>query len=152
MSWTKSKGMQQIGRYCAYQERSHAEVRTKLQQLKCPPEEAEEVMVTLIEQGFLNEERFARAYARGKFNQKAWGKHKIRQGLRGKGIGESLVDLALAEEIPEDLYQETLSREIRRHWGEDTVPDYEEKQKIRQHFIRRGFEWELVDEVIKDLY
>ena len=152
MSWTRSKGLQQIGRYCAYQERSHAEVRNKLIQLKCPPDEAEEVMVYLIEQDFLNEERFARAYTRGKFNQKAWGKHKIRQGLRAKGVGESLAELVLDEEISEADYYACLTREIGRQWQEEEAPDYEDRQKLRQHFIRRGFEWEVVDEVMKEVF
>ena len=152
MSWTRAKGMQQIGRYCAYQERSHSEVRNKLWKLKCPPDEAEEVMVLLIEQGFLNEERFARSFARGKFRQKSWGRHKIRQGLREKGIGEQLVELALSEEISEEAYRETLERELRKKWFAEEPPGYEERQKLRQHFIRRGYEWEFVDETMKSRF
>lgn len=152
MSWTRSKGLLQIGRYCAYQERSHLEVRRKLQQLKCPWDELEDVMVTLIEQDFLNEERFARAYSRGKFNQKAWGKHKIRNGLREKGVGESLVELVLAEEIPLEAYRAALQREIERKWNNDESPEYEDRQLLRQRFIRRGFEWDLVDDVMKEMF
>lgn len=141
-----------MGRYCAYQERSHSEVRRKLRQLKCPPDEAEEVMVQLIEMGFLNEERFARSYARGKFRQKSWGRHKIRQGLREKGIGEHLLEMALREEISETDYRDTLRREMQKKWPTETPPGYEDRQKVRQHFIRRGFEWELVDEIANALF
>jgi regulatory protein len=128
------------------------EVRRKLQLLKCPWDEIDDVMVTLIGQDFLNEERFARAYARGKFNQKAWGKHKIRNGLREKGIGESLVEMVLSEEIPLEEYRACLIREIERRWGSDEEPGYEDRQLLRQHFIRRGYEWDLVDDVMKEIW
>src|ERR1700712_929985 len=81
--------------YCAYQERSQQEVRDKLYEWGLYPDAVENVIVHLIEGNFLNEERFANAYTRGKFNQKGWGRIKIKQGLKFKKVSDVLIKKAL---------------------------------------------------------
>src|ERR1700744_4009734 len=82
--------------YCAYQERSQQEVRNKLFEWGLWPEAVENIISQLITAGFLNEERFAKAYVQGKFRQKAWGKIKIKQGLKLKKVPDVLIKKALA--------------------------------------------------------
>src|SRR5476651_1731742 len=93
--------------YCAYQERSQQEVRDKLYEWGLYPNAVENVIVQLIDGNFLNEERFANAYTRGKFNQKGWGKIKIKQGLKFKKVSDVLIKKAL-NSINGDDYLQTL--------------------------------------------
>ncbi len=81
--------------YCAYQERSQQEVRDKLYEWGLYSNVVERVITELIAGNFLNEERFANAYTRGKFNQKGWGKNKIKQGLKFKRVSDPLIKKAL---------------------------------------------------------
>jgi len=89
--------------YCAYQERSQQEVRDKLYEWGLYSNTVEQVIIQLIDGNFLNEERFANAYTRGKFNQKGWGKIKIKQGLKFKRVSDPLIKKAL-NSINEDDY------------------------------------------------
>ena len=82
--------------YCAYQERSHAEVKEKLYSFGLRSSEVDELMARLIGDNFLNEERFAIAYAGGKFRMKQWGRQKIRHALKAKGISDYCIRKGLA--------------------------------------------------------
>lgn len=99
-----------ISRYCAYQDRSSAEVRQKLRLLGADDKTSLQLLQRLIDENFVNEERFARAYARGKFRINGWGRLKIRNGLRAKGIDESLIRISLNEEINPEDYHNLLQR------------------------------------------
>jgi regulatory protein len=99
--------LEKAGHYCAYQERSQQEVRDKLYEWALWPSAVENIIAKLIEGGFLNEERFAKAYATGKFRQNAWGKMKIKQGLKLKRVPDVLIKKAL-NNINYDDYLETL--------------------------------------------
>lgn len=152
MSWTRSTGMEKIGKYCAYQERCHAEVRRKLREMGCPYEEAEEVLVELIEMGFVSEERFARSFARGRFRQKQWGRMLIRKALREKQVGEHLVALAMEEEINAEAYWETLLAVARKRISAKGMPtDWTDRQKLKAYLVGRGYEYDLVDDAIAEL-
>lgn len=99
-------------RYCAYQERAEGEVRMKLRLLGAPASVCEAVMKKLKEENFINEDRFARAYVRGKFRINGWGRIKIRNGLRAKGVDEKLISRALSEEIDGKQYQEAMKKVV----------------------------------------
>lgn len=99
-------------RYCAYQERAESEVRTKLRTLGAAPDMGERVLKQLREENFVNEERFARAYVRGKFRMNGWGRIKIRNGLRAKGVDENLISRAVSEEIDERVYREAMRKVV----------------------------------------
>ena len=101
-----------ISRYCAYQERSSGEVRQKLRLLGADSETSQKLLERLADDNFINEERFARAYVRGKFRINGWGRLKIKNGLRAKGVDESLIRAALAEEINEKEYAALLQRTV----------------------------------------
>lgn len=99
-------------RYCAYQERAESEVRLKLRLLGAPAALGETVLEKLREENFVNEERFVRAYVRGKFRINGWGRLKIRNGLRAKGVDEKLISQALSEEIDEKQYREAMRKVV----------------------------------------
>lgn len=152
MNWELDIGMQKMARYAAYQDRSRKELANKLNQIGCPPENQEELLGALKDQGFWDEERFARSYVKGKFRQKGWGKMKIKQGLWSKGIDGELAELALSEEIDPQEYLITLEREMRKKMRiKDWPVEYDKRQKIRNAMQQRGFEAGLVSEVMKEM-
>ena len=139
-----------IEAYCAYQERSQYEVRGKLIALGLRNEALEEVISTLIEQDFLNEERFAKAYAQGKLRMKSWGRNKIAQGLKFKQVSTPLIKKAL-NSLNEEEYLEQL-RELLDKKGpfiKEQVA-YKRNYKLTQYALSRGFERDLISLVLKD--
>src|SRR6187549_1978004 len=94
---TPEKALQKAENYCAYQERSQQEVRDKIYSWGLHRNDVENIISKLITDGFLKEERFAQAYARGKFRIKKWGRNKIREALRGKKVPDSLINKSLKE-------------------------------------------------------
>src|SRR4051812_48736893 len=88
--------LQKAKHYCAYQERCHSEVRDKLYSFKLYKNEVEQLLTQLIEEDYLNEERFAIAYAGGHFRIKNWGKEKIKYALKQKRVSDYCIRKALA--------------------------------------------------------
>jgi regulatory protein len=136
--------------YCAYQDRAQQEVRDKLYEWGLWPDAVENIISDLIGTGFLNEERFAKAYAIGKFRQKAWGKIKIKQGLKLKKVPDVLIKKALLM-IDEDAYLNALT-----HLLQKKAVFIKEKQtykrhyKLQQYALGRGFESDLILFVLKN--
>jgi regulatory protein len=140
-----------IYRYCAYQERCHQEVKSKLYELGLRTSEVDELMVHLIEEGFLNEERFAKAYAGGKFRMNHWGKIKIVQGLEQRGISAYCIKAGLKEIEPAD-YRKTLLKILSEKAKQLNEKNrFVKRNKVAQHAIQKGFEPDLVWGVVKDL-
>jgi regulatory protein len=136
--------------YCAYQERSQQEVRDKLYEWGLYPNMIENVIVQLIAGDFLNEERFANAYTKGKFNQKGWGKNKIKQGLKFKRVSDILIRKAL-NGINTDDYLSTLERILQKKASLLSEKDtYKRKYKLQQYALSRGYENDLVSDVLKN--
>lgn len=137
--------------YCVYQDRSHYEVEQKLKELRTLNEdERGEILIWLIQNNFLNEERFSKSYARGKFYQKKWGKIKIMQGLKQKKIPTNLIDKGI-EEINEDDYKSTLMELTEKKWNiirESEV--YLKKKKIYNYLLQKGYEYNLINEILKN--
>lgn len=137
--------------YCVYQDRSHYEVEQKLKELRTLNEsERGEILIWLIQNNFLNEERFSKSYARGKFYQKKWGKIKIKQGLKQKRIPTNLIDKGI-EEINEDDYKSTLMELTEKKWNilrESEV--YLKKKKIYNYLLQKGYEYNLINEILKN--
>lgn len=138
-------------RYCAYQERSHHEVRSKLLDLNIYGDDLEEIIAQLISDNFLNEERFARAYARGKFRMKQWGRRRIVQELKRHEVSDYSIRKAM-EEIDNQDYIETL-RDVIEKKSRTTAAasDFEWHNKLAQYAISRGFEPELVWEIVREV-
>jgi regulatory protein len=136
--------------YCAYQERSQQEVRDKIYEWGLWPAAVENIISQLITAGFLNEERFAKAYAQGKFRQKAWGKIKIKQGLKFKRVPDVLIKKALLT-INGDDYIHTLSQVLIKKAALLTEKDtYKRRYKLQQYALGRGYETDLIADVLKN--
>lgn len=136
--------------YCAFQERSQQEVRNKLYTWGLYGHEVENIISELIATNYLNEERFAIAYATGRFRMKGWGKIKIKQGLAQKSVSKPLVKIAL-KAIDMDEYHAKLL-EILTKKAALTKEDnpYIRKNKLARYAVSRGFEPDLVYELLND--
>lgn len=129
-----------IYHYCTYQERCHAEVRNKLYELECTTPEVEEHLALLIETGLLNEERYARAFARGRFRMKHWGKQKIIQHLRLNKISDYCIRKGLTE-IDEEEYRNTLLHLAEKKWEElrKEKNKIHRKGKVYRYLVQKGY-------------
>lgn len=136
--------------YCAYQERSQQEVRDKLYYWGLHPSEVEQVIAELITNDFLNEERFAMAYASGKFRMNGWGKHKIKQGLAQKSVSAPLIRAAL-NSLNEQEYRSKLNNLLRaKAQLEKEKHPYKRKNKLMRYALGKGYESELILELLND--
>lgn len=148
---TPDEALSKLENFCAYRERSPREVAEKLSELGIAGEDAEQVLQVLAGDGFFNEERFARAFAGGKFRINEWGRVKIRQELRQRGIAPRLVEQVLEEEILENDYRRVLQKLADKKLA--SLPDdenlFQKKQKIGAFLMRCGFEQELIFEVLE---
>jgi regulatory protein len=145
------EAIQKIEYFCSYQERSHEEVVSKLWSMKMESNEIDEIMVHLIGSNFLNEERFACSFARGKHRIKHWGKIRIVNELKFKKISQTLINIALKEISPEE-YLQTFHTLADRHWETIRESDVrKKKKKFCDYLLRRGFESNLVFEKARDL-
>ena len=149
--YTKEAALPKLQTYCAYQERCHQEVVAKLLSLGIRGDDADSVIAQLITDNFLNEERFATAYARGRFRIKRWGKIRIRQGLKMRQIPEYSIKKAMKAIDDEGVYVETLKSVILSKSG-DYEGDKDKIGKLVAHALRKGFETELVWETVKSLF
>lgn len=134
--------------YCAYQERSQQQLRDKLYDYGLHMEEVESLVAELIGENFINEERFAKAYAGGKFRIKKWGRYKIMQGLKQQRISEYCMRKGMAEIDPE-AYFDTLQELLRRKKESLREKDpFVLKTKLARHAIGKGYEQDLIWEAI----
>ena len=146
---TKEQALQKLKHYCAYQERCHSEVKEKLYSLGVWKKDHDEIMATLIEENYLNEERFAIAFAGGKFRIKHWGRVKIKYELKQKQVSEYSIKKAL-KQIDEQEYLKTLNKLAKEKYASLKSEQYlVRKKKTMDYLFQRGFETELVNESIK---
>ncbi len=134
--------------FCAYQERTQQEVRDRLKEWGVWGDDAEEVIAALIEQNYLNEERFAKSFAGGKFRVKSWGRRKIKQHLQQRGISGYNLEQAMKEIAPDD-YRETLAGLLdkKRQSIRDDNP-LVVKQKLVRYALSKGYESDLIFSVL----
>src|SRR5258705_3639136 len=145
------EALARIQRYCAYQERSHQEVKRKLFDYRLRSDEVDELLVRLITDGFLNEERFAKAFAGGKFRIKKWGRLKIEHELEHRGLTKNCIVRGI-NEIDTSEYTKTLKALIaKRAKQTDESNLFKKRNKVARFVISKGYEPELVWEVVKDL-
>jgi len=136
--------------FCAYQERAQQEVRNKLYEWGLWTDAVENIISQLITTNYLNEERFAKAYAQGKFKQKAWGRIKIKQGLKLKKVSDVLIKKAL-QSIDADDYLHTLQKVINKKAALITEKnEFKRNYKLQQHAMSRGYEADLIADVLKN--
>ena len=148
---TASEALAKISRYCAYQERSHNEVKSKLFEYGLTKDAGDEILSHLITEGFLNEERYAKAFAGGKFRIMKWGKLKIQKELESSGVSPRNIAKGLAE-IDSSEYSQTLLMLIKKKSKQvDDDNIYTKKSKVARFVVGKGYEPELVWEIINDL-
>ncbi len=148
---TKEQGLEKIKPYCAYQERCHKEVKEKLYGYGLRKTEVEEILSYLIEENYLNEERFAVQFAGGKFRIKQWGKKKIQYELQQKGISSFLIKLAL-KQIGDEAYLSTLNKLALNKWTSLKKEQYLVRQaKTYAFLLQKGYESALISKAIAQL-
>jgi regulatory protein len=148
---TKEQALQKLRQYCAYQERSHFEVKQKLWDLGVRRAEHDEIISGLIEEDYLNEERFAKAFAGGKFRMKDWGRKKIYYALKEKQVSEYNIKKALKEIDDEDykkILRELAEKKYELLKGEQYLV---RKKKTMDYLMQKGFEADLVNKAIAEL-
>ena len=147
---TKEQALQKARHYCAYQERSHAEVKEKLYGFGLYKNEVEELIASLIEDNYLNEERFAIAFAGGKFRMKSWGRKKIEYELKQKQVSAYCIKKAL-KQFSEEEYLEALVKlaEQKRSQIKESNP-FVAKQKLRNALMMKGWESNLIEQIINN--
>ncbi|AQX83641.1 RecX family transcriptional regulator [Elizabethkingia bruuniana] len=147
-SFTFQEIKQKLVNYCVYQDRCHKEVEEKMQSFLLIPEAKDEILLYLINENYLNEERFTRSYIRGKFYIKHWGKQKIKLQLKMKGISEKLIQNCMDE-----IYEDDYTKQI-QIFAEKLLPtykglnDFQKKNKLIRFLVTKGYEYELIIENI----
>lgn len=150
---TKEQALQKLRHYCAYQERSHAEVKEKLYSFGLRKQMVEESIAQLIEEDYLNEERFAIQFAGGKFRMKQWGRVKIIHALKQKQVSTYCINKAI-KEIDGDAYEKTLDKLAKQKWDTikgEGVNGFVKMAKTTDYLLQKGFEAELVRGVVARL-
>jgi regulatory protein len=138
---TVEQALQKARHYCGYQERCHSEVKEKLYSFGLWKKDVEEALSRLIEENYLNEERFAIQFAGGRFRMKQWGRVKIRYELKQKQVGEYCIKKAIAE-IGEEDYDRTLSKLAAEKW--ETLREetnlFIRRKKVQDYLLQKGYE------------
>ena len=146
---SREQALPQVKQFCVYRERCHSEVKEKLYALGLYKNDVEQLMAQLIEENYLNEERFAKQYAGGKFRMNQWGRIKIKYALRQKQVSDYSIKKGL-KEISESDYKKTLQKlaeqKLKTLKGEKNI--FVKKKKLQDYLLQKGYEGELVREVI----
>ncbi|MDO4879722.1 MAG: regulatory protein RecX [Capnocytophaga sp.] len=150
-TYTLDEAKEKMERFCAYQERCHKEVVQKLRSMRMIPDAIDVIMVYLIQNNFLSEERFARSFARGKFHNKKWGRVRITRELKLRGITHFLIQEALEEieEEYEDVFEELAEKKY------DSIKEkniMKARKKLADYLLYKGWESHLVYDKVTELY
>jgi regulatory protein len=149
---TPEQALQKLRHYCGYQERSHSEVQEKLYSFGLRKKDVEITLATLIEENYLNEERFALQFAGGHFRLKSWGRVKIRYELQQRKVSEYCIKKALAA-IEEEDYEKALNRLAEKKW--ETISDetniFSRRKKLHDYLMQKGYESDRVSVVVRTL-
>ena len=150
-SYSVDEATKKLEGYCAYQDRCHKEVISKLKEMHMIPQAIELIVGHLIQDNFLNEERFARSFARGKFKIKKWGKNRIVNELKHREISKYNISLAL-EEIESKEYLKTFNTLAKKRLAEIREKDLQKRRKkLADYLLYRGWESGMVYEKVYDL-
>lgn len=150
-NYTLKEAAKKLESYCAYQERCHKDVVTKLKEMRMIPEAIDQIVTHLIQENYLNEERFAKSYARGKFNIKKWGRNRITNELKQRNITKYNINIAL-KEIDDGTYLETLDALANKRLEAIKETNVRKrKRKLADYLLYRGWESHLVYSKIQEL-
>ncbi|WP_294244724.1 regulatory protein RecX [uncultured Chryseobacterium sp.] len=149
-SYTFEEIKQKLVNYCVYQDRCHAEVEQKMREFLLIDEAKEEILLYLMKENYLNEERFTRSYIRGKFYIKHWGRNKIRMNLKQKQISEKLISKCF-DEIYEDDYENMIRKIYTDYYSKQNGQEYQKKAKTIKYLMGRGFEYDQINEAFGEM-
>jgi len=148
---TPTEALAKIYSYCAYQERSHHEVKNRLFEYGLHSDDVDQLLTRLITEGFVNEERFAKAFAGGKFRVKKWGRIKIEKELNALGLSRNCINRGM-KEILDDDYQKTLQQLLEKRNNLSTETNvFKKRDKLAKYAIGRGYEPDLVWRIVKEI-
>lgn len=141
--------LKKVLHYCTYQDRCTQEVITKLATFDMPDSEKKKMLKLLVDEGYLDDERYASTFVRSKIHLKKWGVNKIKMSLKMKGISEEIINDALSEIDPE-IYKEELIKVLKSKKINESDP-YKKKAKLAQYAMQKGYEPNLVWDAVKNL-
>lgn len=150
---TKEQAFQKAKHYCGYQERSHQEVKEKLYSFGLYKQQVEELLSQLIEENYLNEERYAIQFAGGKFRMKQWGRVKIKYELKQKRVSEYNIKKAI-KEIDEADYTKILQKLTEKKWTSvkgEGVNHFVKLSKTTDYLLQKGYEPDLIKQAITQM-
>ena len=149
---TKDQALQKLKHYCGYQERSHREVKEKLYSFKLRKQVVEECIAQLIEEDYLNEERFAIQFAGGKFRMLNWGRNKIVHELKQRGVSQYCINKGL-KEIDDEAYYQAVHKLAERKWAllQKGETNATRQQKTRLYLMQKGYESAYIEPALKAL-
>lgn len=151
-SYTVNEATRKMERYCTYQDRCHQEVLRKLREMRMIPEAIDKIMGHLIAHGFLNEERFARSFVRGKFRIKKWGRVRITRELKNRDISPYIIRMAF-EELDDREYSDTLRDLARKRLSQlEGIDPRLQKKKLYDYLLYRGWESSRIYDQLEDLF
>ncbi|WP_028870747.1 regulatory protein RecX [Psychroserpens burtonensis] len=150
-TYTVDEAQKKLEHYCAYQERCHKEVTQKLYDMKMIPEARDKIIVHLLQHNFLNEERFAQAYTRGKFRIKKWGKQRIQIELKRRDISKTIITIALKEISDVDYYNTFHALAEKKAETIRETNAQKKRKKLADYLFYRGWESHLVYDKIREL-
>ncbi|MFT4093054.1 MAG: regulatory protein RecX [Niabella sp.] len=147
---SKELALQKLRYYCAYSERCHSDVVNKLYELNVWKKDHDEIIAALIEENYLNEERFARLFAGSHFRQKQWGRNKILQALKQKNISAYCIKAAM-KEIDEDDYEKVLAGLFNEKWERlrGITNRFAKMKRISDYLLQKGYEADLINALLK---
>ena len=151
-SYTVDEALKKLQRYCSYQERCHKEVEQKLKGMRMISEASDQILMALIDGDYLNEERFALAFVRGKFKIKKWGRHRLTSELKQRNISKYLIEKAL-KQISEAAYKATFESLAHKKAASITGESaFKNKKKLADYLLYRGWESSMVYEKVNQVF
>ncbi|MCX2741315.1 regulatory protein RecX [Pontibacter anaerobius] len=150
-TYTPKEALIKAAAYCAYQDRTQQEVRDKLYSYGLEPDDVEELIVRLSQEKMIDEERYAQSYVRGKYGLKKWGRRKIMQGLKSKGISDYCIKQGLKEIDPEVYEQHLLQLLEKKNATEKEKNPFARRQKLTYFLMSKGYENDLIQDALKGL-
>lgn len=150
-TYTVDEAQKRLEHYCAYQERCHKEVVQKLYDMRMIPEARDKIVVHLLDQNFLNEERFAKAFVRGKFRIKKWGKQRLQRELKQRNIHKNIISIAL-KEINNNAYYDAFNALAEKKLATIRESNLQKKKKkLADYLLYRGWESHMVYDKVNEL-
>jgi regulatory protein len=144
-----TEALKKLEKYCAYQERSHKQVYQKCRDYGLTEDEANQILIELISSNFLNEQRFAEAYVKGKFKVKSWGKQKIVNGLNNAGVSKKLIENSMDKIDPKVYLQTLISLAEKKRTTLKTGTEFEKIIKIQRYLLSKGYKYDEIAEALK---